>query len=191
MRYKKVLSGNTSYSGITQPGRKAYIFDTSMVSNVKVKKLNNKLQCASVRIRDFKGSTTKHLKHHVFPSPVDDTQDIAVIHGGCNDLGYKNKEVLGTDDIVNAILEIGKLCQSHGIKDIIISSLICRKNNFQKNKVNTIKNVLRSACDSLGFHFIDNSSIARNCVAGDGIHLNYAGTEVLLENIVFCLNNFL
>ena len=116
---------------------------------------------------------------------------MGVIHGGCNDLGYKNKEVLSTDDIVNAILEIGKLCQSHGVNDIFISSLICRKNNFQNNKVNTMNNLLTSACDSLGFHFIGNSSIARNHLAGHGIHLNYAGTEVLLENIALCLKNFL
>ena len=98
---------------------------------------------------------------------------------------------LSTDEIVNAVLEIGKLCQSHGVKDIFISSLICRKNNFQNNKVSMINKLLRRACDSLGFHFIYNSSIARNHLAGDGIHLNYAGTEVLLENIAFCLNNFL
>ena len=28
-------------------------------------------------------------------------------------------------------------------------------------------------------------------MAGDWIHLKYAGTEVLLENIAFCLNSFL
>ena len=84
-----------------------------------------------------------------------------------------------------------KLYQSHGIKDVFISSLICRKSNFQNNNVNMINNLLRSVCDSLGFYFIDNSSIARNHLPGDGIHLNYADTEVLLENIPFCLNNFL
>ena len=81
--------------------------------------------------------------------------------------------------------------QSHGVNDSFISSLICKKNNFQNNKVNMINNLLRSACDSLGFHFIDNSSTARNHLAGDGIQLNYHGTEVLLENIAFCVNNFL
>ena len=200
MRYKKVLpgntfssgtTGNTSSSGTTQSGKKAYTFGTSMVSNVKVKKLNNKLRGASARIRDFRGATIKHLQHHVLPSLVDDTQDTVVIHEGCNDLGYKNKEALSADDLVNAILEIGKLYQSHGVKNIFISSLMCKKNNFQNNKVNTINNLLRSACDSLGFYFIDNSSIARKHLAGDGIHLNYAGTEVLLKNIAFCLNNFL
>ena len=50
---------------------------------------------------------------------------------------------------------------------------------------------VRSACDSLGLHFIDNSSIARNHLAGAGIHLIYAGTETLLEYIAFCLINFL
>ena len=158
---------------------------------LKQKKLNNKLRGTSARIRDFRGVTIKHLKHHVLPRLVDDTPDVAVIHGGCNDLGYKNKEVLSADDKVNEILEIGKLCQSHGVNDIFLSSLICRKNNFQNNKVHTINNLLRSACDSLGFHFIDDSSIARNHFAGYGIHLNYGGTEVLLEYIAFCLNNFL
>ena len=123
---------------------------------------------------------------HVLPSLVDDTPGIAVIHGGCNDLGYKNKEALTTDDIINAILEIfvilGKLCQCQGVKDFFISSLIYRKNNFQNNKVNMINSL---ACDLLGFHFIDNTNIARNHLAGDGIHLNYAGSEVLLENIAF------
>ena len=96
-----------------------------MVSIVKAKKLNNKLRGASARIRDFRGATIKDLKHHVLPSLVDDTPDIAVIHGGCNDLSYEKKEALITDDIVNAILEIGKLSQSHGVNDIFISSLIC------------------------------------------------------------------
>ena len=94
MRYKKVLPGNTSYSGITQLGKKAYIFGTSMVSNVKANKVNNKLWGASACIRDFRGAIIKHLKHHVLPSLVDDTLDIAVIHGGCNDLGYKIKKLL-------------------------------------------------------------------------------------------------
>ena len=38
MRYKKGFTGNISYSGITQSGKKAYIFDTSMVGNFKAKK---------------------------------------------------------------------------------------------------------------------------------------------------------
>ena len=70
MRYKKVLLGNTSYNGITQSSKKAYIFGTSMLSNVKAKKLNNKLQGASIRIRDFRGATM----NHVLPSLVHDTQ---------------------------------------------------------------------------------------------------------------------
>ena len=39
MRYKKVLLGNTSYSGITQSGKKTIIFGSSIVSNVKAKNL--------------------------------------------------------------------------------------------------------------------------------------------------------
>ena len=73
---------------------------------LKLKKLNNKLRGASARIRDFSGATIKHLEHHVLASLADNTPDITVIHGGCN-----------------AILEIGKLCHCHVVKDIFISSL--------------------------------------------------------------------
>ena len=119
-----------------------------MVSNVKAKKLNDELRGASATIQDFRGATIKHLKHRVLPILDDDTPDIAVIHGGCNNLDDKSKEALSTDDIVNAIFEIGKLCQCYvGVNDIFISSLMYRKNNFQNNKVNTINNLLRSACD--------------------------------------------
>ena len=90
---------------------------------LKQKKLNNKLRGASARIRDFSGASIKHLEHHVLASLADNTPDITVIYGGCNDLGYKNKEALCRDGTVNAILEIGKLCHCHVVKDIFISSL--------------------------------------------------------------------
>ena len=106
-----------------------------MFSNAKRKKLSNKLGGASTCIRDFRGATIKHVKHHVLPSLVDDTPDIAVIYEGCNGLGYKNKETLSTDDIVNAILEIDKLCLSHGVKDIFISIRYAGRIMFREVKV--------------------------------------------------------
>ena len=36
-----------------------------MVSNAKAEKLNNKLRGASAPIQGFRGSTIKHLKHHI------------------------------------------------------------------------------------------------------------------------------
>ena len=102
---------------------------------LKQKKLKKKLWSVSACIWDFRGATIKHLKHHVLPHLVDDTPDIAVLHGGYNDLGYKKKEALSTDDTANAILEIGKLCQSHGVKDIFISSLYARGIIFRTIKL--------------------------------------------------------
>ena len=61
---------------------------------LKQKKLKKKLWSVSACIWDFRGATIKHLKHHVLPHLVDDTPDIAVLHGGYNDLGYKKKKLL-------------------------------------------------------------------------------------------------
>ena len=110
-----------------------------MISNNKAKKLNNKLNGASTHIQGFGGATTKQLKHYVIPTFADDTLDVEKIH--------KNKEVLSTDGIVNAILDIDKWCQSHGVNSILISNLICRKNDFQSNKIVAIYKLLKSACD--------------------------------------------
>ena len=55
-----------------------------MISNIKAKKLKNKFRVVSA--------------------------NIAVIHEGCSDLIYRNKEVLSTDGIANAIHYIVKLC---------------------------------------------------------------------------------
>ena len=96
---------------------------------------------------------------------VDDTPNVEVSHGWWNDLSYKNKEALNTDDEDNAILDIGQIFQSHGVNGIFISSLICRKNKFKNNKGTIINKLLRSACDSLGFNFLGNSS---NHLASDG-----------------------
>lgn len=49
--------------------------------------------------------------------------------------GYKNKEVLSADDIVNTIIDISKLCQSYRVNRMFVSSSIWRKNNFQDNEV--------------------------------------------------------
>ena len=85
--------------------------------------------------------TIKHLKHlkcHVPPSFVDATPDTAVVCGGCSDLGYKNKEALSADVMYSSTLNAM-------LKDIFISSLLCRTNNFQNNKINTINNLLGNA----------------------------------------------
>ena len=45
-------------------------------------------------------------------------------------------------------------------------------------------------CQSYFFKIAQGKRL-RNHLAGDGMHLNYAGTEVLWENLTFSLNNFL
>ena len=80
--------------------------------------------------------------------------------------------------------------QYHGVNSIFISGLIYRKLTFRAIKLPQ-SITLRDACDSLRFCFNDISSIARNHLASDEIPLSIGSTDVLCENIVFCLNNFL
>ena len=73
----------------------------------------------------------------------------------------------------------------------LISSIKCRKNNFQNTKVNVINDFLMSGCYSLVFRFVGNSSLAHVHLPGDRIYLNYDGTESVFGNIAFCLKKHL
>ena len=62
-----------------------------------------------------------------------DTPDIAVIHGGYNDISPRqNQEKLAEKEIAKKIISISSDCRDKGVNEIIISSLICRKGEYRK-----------------------------------------------------------
>ena len=64
-----------------------------MVKGIRNKEFNQHLTKCSAQIRVFPGANLKQLKHYVIPTLVDDTPDVAVIHGGCNDIQSRNGKV--------------------------------------------------------------------------------------------------
>ena len=125
------------------------------------------------------------------PTLKRDTPDTAIIHIGVNDILAK-----GTTDgglTANAIQEIakdvircGEVCQSAGVNNICISSILPFKGRRAELTINNINHQLAKLCLEKSFDFILNDNIIFDndniLFYGDGLHLNEAGRNILMEN---------
>ena len=178
----KTVPGNTSYSRVTSQGKNIAIFGDSIISNIKKKEFNKHVK-GNVQIKSFSGATTADMDVYVQPTLQKKVADIAVIHVGTNDIGFK-----GTSDIVKSIIKVGKRCRQSGISDIFISSVVNRKHEHIQNKVNELNSILESKCVDNNFILIDNSNILTSDICKDNIHLNFNGTCKLANNIIRHIN---
>ena len=68
--------------------------------------------------------------------------DAIIFHGGCNDINPRDgNKKLSEYQIAENIIEIAELCRSYGVKDVILSGLICRKDPHQNRIVANINNI--------------------------------------------------
>ena len=133
------MPGNSFYSEIVRYSHKSFIVGTDMAKGLKVKDINRNLNNNSLRVRYFPGTTVKRLNHYVIPTLTDDTLDTIIIQSGYNNIYSRNSN---SKDIAKAIGSLGNRCRSHGVNQILISSLICRKKFHLNNNVKRINFLL-------------------------------------------------
>ena len=100
------------------------------------------------------------------------------------DFSWKN-----STDIVKDIIETGLACREKGVKKVSISSLLCRSDMEEMNKVNEINDLLKQRCAIENFGFISNEAIRENHLWKNGIHLIDQGTTIFANNFINVLNN--
>ena len=76
-------------------------------------------------------------------------------------------------------------CEESNVNDVFISSLICRARKRLNDKVIAVNNILKRVCKLNGLLFIDNSNICAENSFEDGLHLNYDGKVVLVNNFIY------
>ena len=92
-----------------------------------------------------------------------------------NDINNQTKDRTNTEKQTGDIINIGKSCIDLGVKEVVISSILPKKN---------------IALRMNGFGFISNDNISRTHLWKDGIHLEDLGTNILAGNFVDFLNRF-
>ena len=109
------------------------------------------------------------------------------LHGGTNDiLTNANHE-----EIARNIMKTGLNCKNHGVNDVVISSVLVKKNPNLNALIRRVNDLLRDLCSMNGFGYICNDAITTEYLWKDGIHLQDLGTNILSSNFITFVNSFL
>ena len=119
-----------------------------------------------------------------------ETPDIAVIHGGCNNIDPRqNQEKLAEEEIEKEIISIGPYCRDKGVNEIVISGVICRKGQYHNSRVLKVNDYLQKFCFGKRFYIINNSKIKRDNLFKYDLHLLESSKVILANNFIFYLNS--
>ena len=171
--------------------KKITVFGDSLVKRINRGELSKRIKNGRAIVKPFPGANANELKHYVLPTLMEHSPDIVIIHVGSNNISRtrRNAKEQRNIDIVKDIMKTGLTCREKGVKEVFISSLLCRSGMEEMNKVNEINNLLKQRCAIENFGFICNEAISENHLWKDGIHLIEEGTTILANNFIKALNN--
>jgi len=134
--------------------------------------------------KSYDGAKSMELNHHILTTLYQDEPDMTIIHVGTNDINTRTINSVPPIDVANNIITIGKRCKSFGIKCIVFSSILPRKDKKFQKYINEVNEHVKNICDFNSFLYIDNSNINEDYLHSDDIHLNTVGSYILGENII-------
>ena len=111
---------------------------------------------------------------------MDDKPDAVIIHVGNNDiLTNANHE-----EIARNIIKIGLNSKNHSVNDVVISSVLVKKNPNLNALIRSVNDLLRDLCSMNGFGYICNDTITTEYLWKDGIYLQDLGTNILRNTLI-------
>ena len=139
----------------------------SHIKRIKRNDCDKELRHGKAFFRSFSGANAKQLRHYIIPTLVDDKSDAIVIHVGKNDILNHAKH----ENIAHSIINIGLDCKTNGVDEVLISSILVKKNPNLTAIVSRFNDMLRDLCGKNGFSFICNDVITTKYLWKDGVHL--------------------
>ena len=169
--------------------KKVIVFGDSMTKRISPREFNHHTPQHHTIFRSFPGANTKSLQHYIEPTLTEEDADIAIIHVGTNDIAPRpNTHVMNDVEITEEIMKIALKCKNLGAKNIIVSSIIPRKDlEIDKRRIN-VNALLRETCVRNGFTLLSNDNIDKSRLWKDGLHLNYTGIEEFANNLITSIN---
>ena len=119
----------------------------------------------------FRVPTSKRLNDYILATLHEDHHDIVLLHIGSNDINNQTKDRINTEKLTGDIINIGKPCIDLGVKEVVISSILLKKNIALIRFIQQVNDSLREQCVLNGFGFISNDNISRTHLWKVGIHL--------------------
>ena len=204
--WQKTVPGNTTYSNTVKCGRAVMIYSDSICNRMSKWELNKKVTSAGINCqinkKPFVGATSEDLHtYHMLPTLKNNTPDEVLIHTGINDTkqladkdGGMSSEVI--DLIANSIIRCGQVARYHGVNRVCISAVLPMRGKKYQKTISLINYRIENLCKREGFDFITNVNIIFSeptpiddgLFYKDGLHLNAAGRQVLMDNFIEYLN---
>ena len=185
-----IKPGINQYNQAVKNGKTTVIFSTSMTKGINVRNFNKDYKIGTARFRRFHSAKAKHVKHYVLPTLIEESPEVVLLQCGGNDLQTSKLNPTPIDDIAKHIIDTAKICENHGAQQILISSVITRKQaGYVETRRKELNDLLKGMCFDLGYIFINNDNIKHEHLYIDGVHLNFEGSIVLAENFLHALNN--
>ena len=156
----------------------------SHIKRIKRNDCNKELRHGKAFFRSFNGANTKQLRHYIIPTLVDDKSDAIVTHVGKNDILNHAKH----ENIAHSIINIGLDCKTNGVDEVLISSILVKRNPNLTAIVRRVNDMLRDLCKKNGFSFICNDVITTNYLWKDGVHMQDNGTHIFSNHFLKFLN---
>ena len=127
-----------------------YAWLATVIKRIKLNNFNKELRHGKAFFRSFSGANAKQLRHYIIPALIDDKPDAIVIHVGTNDiLNHANHE-----DIARSIINIGLDCKKNGVNEVLISSVLVKKNRNLTAIVSLVNDMLRDLCEKNGLFYL-------------------------------------
>ena len=155
----------------TKFGKKICVIGDSHLNRIKRNIFQKSVNSGKTYFNVFRGATSKRLNHYILPTLDKDHPDIVLLHIGSNDINNQTKDRINTEKLTGNIINIGKSCIDLGVKEVVISSILPKKNIALTRFIRQVNDNLREQCVLNGFAFISNDKISRTHLWKDGIHL--------------------
>ena len=94
-----------------------------------------------------------------------------MLHIDSNDINNQKKDIINTEKLTGDITNIGKSCIDLCVKEVVISSILPKRNIALTHLIRQVNDTLRKQCILNGFGFISNDHISRTHLWKDEIHL--------------------
>ena len=178
----------SSYQHPTNRKTKLFVVGDSHMRSLSKQLFNCSIRDTHAVIKSFDGATTKRLGHHVLLILKEEKPDFVLIHISTNNINNHKLYAVSPEKLVLDIIEIGSICKSFKVKEVFISSVLCRNEVTLSNQINRTDELLNKLSKENDFIYISNSNSTPLHLSRDGIHLNDIGTFKLGDNFVKHVN---
>ena len=155
----------------TKFGNKICVIGDSEPKRIKKNIFQKSVNGGETYFNAFQGATSKRLNYSILPTLHQDHPDVVLVHIGSSDINNQTENRINTEKLTGDIINIGKSCINLGVKEVVTSSILPKKNIALTRFIRQVNDNLREQCVLNGSGFISNDKISRTHLWKDGIHL--------------------